>query len=332
MSLRDELNRCRYDGSDRGHYESWFQRANHPSRPLAFWIRYTIFSPAGRPGDAVGELWAIAFDGERSRIVAVKEAYPLAECDVSPARPQLRIGGATLDLDGGRLEGGARHAGHDVRWALRYEGDEPPLLLLPPNLYDTALPKAKALVGTPLARFDGRLEVDGEPLPIDGWVGSQNHNWGRQHTDQYAWGQVAGFDDDPTAFLELSTARIKIGPLWTPFLTPLVLRQGGREHVLTGLGQALLAHGRFRPFEWRFSSHGPGVRIEGKITAAARDVVVLRYDNPPGGHKLCLNTKLAACELLVERDGEKPLRLETEHRAAFEILGDTAPEGMVPIA
>jgi hypothetical protein len=44
-------------------------------------------------------------------------------------------------------------------------------------------------------------------------VGSQNHNWGSRHTDHYAWGQVAGFDDDPDAFLELSTARVRVGPL-----------------------------------------------------------------------------------------------------------------------
>ena len=37
-----------------GHYESWFQRANHPSRPLAFWIRYTIFCPARPPGGCRG--------------------------------------------------------------------------------------------------------------------------------------------------------------------------------------------------------------------------------------------------------------------------------------
>ena len=35
-----------------GHYESFFQRANHPSRPLAFWIRYTALIPRGAP-DAV---------------------------------------------------------------------------------------------------------------------------------------------------------------------------------------------------------------------------------------------------------------------------------------
>ena len=90
MSSRDALNRCRYDGSDRGHYESWFQRANHPRRPLAFWIRYTIFSPAGRAKDAVGELWAIVFDGEQHRIIAVKQEHPIADCSFSDAGLQVR--------------------------------------------------------------------------------------------------------------------------------------------------------------------------------------------------------------------------------------------------
>lgn len=330
MSPREALNRCRYDGSDRGHYESWFQRGNHPSRPLAFWIRYTIFSPAGRAADAVGELWAIVFDGERHRITAVKQEHPIADCEFSDSGLRARIAGSTLDTAG--LRGEARHAGHHLQWDLRYQGSEPPLLLLPPRLYDTPLPKAKALVGTPGARYDGHLLVDGDRLDIEGWVGSQNHNWGRQHTDHYAWGQVAGFDDDPDAFLELSTARIKLGPVWTPFMTPLVLRLDGQEHVLTGLGQALRAHGRFRPFEWTFSTRGPGVRINGTIRAAARDVVALRYGNPPGGEKICLNTKLAFCEVLVEQPGKPPRRLETEHRAAFEILGDTAPAGVDVVA
>ena len=47
-----------------GHYESWFLRANHPHKPQAFWIRYTLFVPADdRP--ALGELWAIWFDAGR---------------------------------------------------------------------------------------------------------------------------------------------------------------------------------------------------------------------------------------------------------------------------
>ncbi len=330
MTSRDALNRCRYDGSERGHYESWFQRANHPSRPLAFWIRYTIFSPAGRPDDAVGELWAIVFDGEQPRIDAVKQVHPLKNCEFSASDLNVRIAGSTLD--DGALEGAARQDGRRLQWQLRYAGDEPPLLLLPPRLYDTSLPKAKALVGTPLARYDGKLHVDNVTIDVDGWVGSQNHNWGRQHTDHYAWGQVAGFDDDPEAFLELSTARLKIGPLWTPFMTPLVLRLDGQSHVLTGLGRALRARGRFSPFEWSFATRGPGVRVEGTIRAEASDFVALRYDNPPGGQKTCLNSKLARCELRVERKGQPVRELITERRAAFEILTDDPPAGMEPVA
>lgn len=61
--LAEGVNLTRFAGGAEGHHESFFLRANHPSRPLAIWIRYRIFSPAGRPGDAVGELWAIYFDG-----------------------------------------------------------------------------------------------------------------------------------------------------------------------------------------------------------------------------------------------------------------------------
>ena len=68
---RNFWNSCRFDSSDTGgHYESYFQRANHPIRPFAFWIRYTIFSPKGRKGAAMGELWGIYFDGEAGQITA----------------------------------------------------------------------------------------------------------------------------------------------------------------------------------------------------------------------------------------------------------------------
>lgn len=176
-----------------GFYESDFQRANHSDRPLAFWIRYTAFRSEGRPDRALGELWAIYFDGETSRITAVKEAVPI---------------------------------------------------------YERAFPKAKALVGTPNAVYTGTLTVDGHEIPIDGWRGSQNHNRGSRHTDNYAWGQVAGFDGAPDAFLECATAQLKLGPFWTPRLTLVVLRDEKQETVLNGLVQAVRAFGRFDFFTW----------------------------------------------------------------------------------
>ncbi|MFA5912629.1 MAG: hypothetical protein WC830_03620 [Burkholderiales bacterium] len=243
---RDSWNRCRYRPDDPGgHYESYFQRANHPQRPLAFWIRYTVFSPKGRAGDAVGELWAVYFDGERERIAVAKEVFPIRSCAFSQQGLDVRIGDAVLD--DAHLAGRAHARGDTLEWDLRYGGTQPPLLLLPPSFYERRLPKAKALVGTPDAVFDGAIAVNGETVHVERWRGSQNHNWGTQHTDSYAWGQVAGFDHAPDVFLECATARLRFGRFWSPALTVLVLRTAEREFRLNGLAQALRAR-QFRLF------------------------------------------------------------------------------------
>jgi len=328
---RDQWSAARFDPRERaGHYESWFQRANHPTRPVGFWIRYTIFCPRGRPADAVGELWAIAFDGEAERITAVKQALPISECRFSASGLEVRIGQA--ELSDARLAGSAATGAHRIGWQLAIRGGEPPLLLLPRGWYARRLPSAKALVLAPNAVFDGSLEIDGARVAIDGWRGSQNHNWGSRHTDRYAWGQVAGFDDAPDAFLECSTARVRIGPLWTPWLTLIVLRVDGRELALNGLLHSLRARARLDGFTWSFDSKGSGARIRGRIEAPARAFVALRYGNPPGGEKICLNSKLARCELTLEETGRPPRSLRSASRAAFEILTDEPAAGVRTVA
>lgn len=319
MTERDAWNRCRYAEADLGgHYESYFQRANHPQRPLAFWIRYTIFSPKGRPRDAVGELWAIYFDGERNRITATKEAVPIKSCEFSQKDLDVRIGEAVLIE--GRLAGRASSGGQTLQWDLRYGGSQPPLLLLPRSFYERGFPKAKALVGMPNAAFDGEVIVNGETIDVEHWIGSQNHNWGQKHTDSYAWGQVAGFDNAPDVFLECSTARLRLGAFWSPPLTVLVLRMEDREIRLNGLVQAFRAQGNFDFPSWRIESGNSQNRVSVHIHAPKSAFVGLTYDNPPGGAKTCLNTKLAACVLVLEQPGRPKRTLITKNRAAFEIL------------
>lgn len=326
MLTRAQANAYRYDGSDQGHYESYFQRANHPIKPLAFWIRYTVFVPRHQRDKAVGELWAVYFDGEHGRVTAVKQVLPLSECTFSAQGLSVRVGSSTLDEQS--LDGSAQTSAHTLRWSLRYVSASPPLLLLPERLYDAGFPKAKALVGSPLARFHGELEVDQQRIVIDDWVGSQNHNWGAKHTDRYAWGQVSGFDNAPDAFFECATASIKVGPLYTPPLTPLVLRYEGEEYRLSAIPVALRAKGTYGYFHWQLSSQSKHVRIDAQISAAKQHFVGLSYGNPPGGAKTCLNTKLASCALVLTRKGKPPVTLRTENRAAFEILTDDTAHGV----
>jgi hypothetical protein len=327
-ALSGPLNWTRYlPGQAEGHYESFYQRANHPTRPLGFWIRYTIFSPKGRPEAAIGELWATFFDGETGEHVAVKEEYPLAECHFDRQAFSARIRDRLLGP--GMLRGTCGSFGNTISWDLTYSGGEAPLLLLPERLYEGRFPKAKSLVGLPLAAYQGELTVNGRTVDVDDWVGSQNHNWGRQHTDYYAFGQVAGFDNAPDSFLEIVSARLRIGPVRTPLLTPLVLRHRGQEHSMISVVRALRAKVRFGYFDWDFASESKAVRIEGRIAAPASAFVGLNYYNPPGGIKHCLNTKIGSCELTVtDKATGARSTLSAANRACFEILTDDRSHGI----
>jgi hypothetical protein len=320
--------------SSLGHYESWFMRANAETGGDAFWIRYTIFSPKGNPAAAIAELWAIVFDSKGGRHAAAKTELPISKAEFGlphdPSRLSVRIGDSTLQ--DGRLAGSAGTDGAKISWDLKFEGGGEPLIFLPPAFYDAPLPKAKSLVPHPSCRYSGRITLGDRVLEVADWIGSQNHNWGSKHTDSYAWGQVAGLDNEPKSFLEVATARIKIGPLWTPRMTPLVLRIGGEEYALNSLGQILRADARWELFWWAFKSQDARISVQGRIEAKPADFVGLRYYDPPGGTKHCLNSKIASCELKVTfhtgRQAGTTVTLVSRHRAAFEILTDRTDHGI----
>ena len=332
---RNTANASRFDGTNHaGHYESWFLRGNEPGGRRAFWIRYTIFQPKGSPESAVGERWAIVFSPHG--ITAVKDIVPLAECRFARDGLDVVVGDAHLNDDG--AVGQCSGDGRTLRWDLRFEGDAPPLLLLPESLYAGGFPKAKALVPRPFVTFRGHIDTGRESIDVGGWRGSQNHNWGVRHTDRYAWGQVASFQERDDAFLEVSTAQVDLGPLRTPWLTPLVLRLGTQEHALNALWRTVVNDGFYGAdahtvpegdLRWTFAATGASVSVHGTLEAPATSFVALPYGNPPGGTKYCLNTKIARCRLEV-RSGSTVTRLSSRS-AAFEVLCDVAPAG-IPLA
>ena len=328
--LGSGVNAARYRPGDRtGHYESFYLRANHPDRPMACWIRYTVHSPAGRPAEAVGELWFVLFEDGRHTVA--RRAWPVGECSFARDSFAVRVGGATLGP--GRASGAIPPGtGPGVDWDLSYAGDGPPLYLLPRRRYGGRFPPAKSLVPDPLVRFGGELRVGARRVPVDGWRGSQNHNWGTRHTDRYAFGQVAGFDDAPDSVLEVVTAGTRAGRLRIPTATLLVLRHGGREYALTSTWRGLRATARVSPFDWRFATADSRVAIAGRITAPRESFVGLAYADPPGGTKYCLNTAIGRCELTLREKGSGVRHaLRSAHGAMLETLDDD-PERGVPIA
>jgi len=95
----------------------------------------------------------------------------------------------------------------------------------------------------------------------------------------------------------------------------------------------LRARSRFDFFTFDFESSNREVSVSGQIAAPAETFIALPYDNPPGGRKTCLNSKLARCQLTVRRPNMPPTTLVSAERAAFEILTDESDHGVpvVPI-
>lgn len=308
--------------SSNGHYESYFLRANHPTDKKAFWIRYTIFSPKKNTEKAIGEIWAIYFN-EKGH-VASKQEVKIDKCKLNTTNFNIQIDKNELKSNESKGDLGK------INWKLDYESSEAPIFLLPLNYYNLPFPKAKSIVPQPFAKFNGSLEVEGETIDIKDWIGSQNHNWGEKHTDYYAWGQVVGFDNYPDSFLEVITAKQKIGFVSTPFLTLLVLKHKGKEYQLNTIFNGITSKGKFDFFTWEFSCENKEVKISGRIEAEKSDFVGLNYYNPPGGSKSCLNSKVASCNLIIEEKSKVGIRheLSCENRAAFEILTDRTDHGI----
>ena len=315
-------------GQNKGHYESFFLRANHPLEPLAFWIRYTVFNPTNNPKKAIGELWAIFFNGNTNNHISVKTEVPISKCNFNNNSFNINVEHAILNAS--IIKGESSSGGNKIEWDMSYKGTEDPIYLLPNKFYDMSFPKAKALVGLPFASFNGCLLINKKKIDIQNWIGSQNHNWGSQHTDKYAWGQVAGFDNSANSFLEIATAQIKLGSVYSPKMTIAVIRHQGIEYSFNSLIRSIINKANYNYFEWTFALNNGNEKLTGVITAKKQSFVGLNYYNPPGGNKTCLNTKIAFAEINLTLKCGRQIELKTDNRAAFEILTNDSTHN-VPI-
>jgi len=133
---------------------------------------------------------------------------------------------------------------------------------------------------------------------------------------------VATFDGRDDVFLECASARIRLGPLWTPWLTLAVLRIGHEDHPFNALARAPLSRVRLKDLTWSFETANAHKRLSVRFESRREHVVGLRYRNPPGGERICLNSKLARVNVSLERRGQDPLHFQSTHGGAFEVLGE----------
>ncbi|MSP93283.1 MAG: hypothetical protein EXR79_16065 [Myxococcales bacterium] len=316
---------------DRGHVESWFLRLNDPDQPRALWVKATIFAPL--TGPALGEAWAIWFDAGKSVAWAARQsapvegaAFPDSAC-TDVACCGLRVG---LGRDG-RAVGSLERAGVECRFDLTFQ-PEAGLLGAHATLFPHAwmleapVPRSKTLTPWPALRFDGSVTFGGDTVDVRGWRGMHGHNWGREHAEEYAWGQVR-FDD---AWVEGFTARVRMAGRLTPPISCLVVRDRDREYRWDALIDLWRQRASATDRTWTLALRGPAGEVDLSLDATDRPLACLAYANPDGRTRYCFNSKLARAVLHVRPRDAAPFSRTSEHGGALEFLRPSA-DGAVEV-
>src|SRR4051794_15637513 len=214
---------------ERGHYESFYLRASHPSEPLGIWIRHTVHKP---PGAApAGSVWFTLFEagGPHASKVTVGED----RLSVPPG-DYIQIGES--EIGPGRAAGSAVTDQLAASWQLTFGDGAPAFRHLPREwMYRARVPRTKTLSPNPHTMFSGRVSVGDRAIEVDGWPGMVGHNWGAEHAERWIWTNGTAFDSDGEAYLDAATGRIKLGPVTTPWIGNGVLYADGELHRLGGI-------------------------------------------------------------------------------------------------
>ena len=268
------------------------------------------------------------FDREAEGPRATKATVPAGELS-APADGWIRV--ADAEIGPGRARGAVGGDNLTAAWDLSFSGDAEPCKYLPSDrLYETRLPKTKFVAPYPDARFDGRLEIDGETIELDGWPGMIGHNWGTEHAERWVWLEGSGFADSPGTYFDAGAARIKLGPWTTPWVPSGMLMLEGEPHRLGGFGHIRGATIEESAGECRFVLPGKDVVVRGRLSAPKKDFVGWVYADPDGPEHNTINCSVADLELTVERPTLPALRLDLPAAGAYE-LGMRETDHGIPI-
>jgi hypothetical protein len=297
-----------------GHYESFYIKACRPGGGQGVWIRHTVHK---RPGmEPTASIWFVLFDREAEGPRATKLTVPAAEL-TAPAGSWIRIDGA--EVGPGRARGMVETDALKASWELAFSGDAEPCKYLPADwLYEARLPRTKFVAPFPDARFEGRVEVDGETIDLAGWPGMIGHNWGSEHAERWVWLEGTGFDGAAETYFDAGAARIKLGSWTTPWVPSGMLLLDGEAHRLGGFGQIRSATIEESPSACSFVLPGKDIVVRGRASAPKKDFVGWVYADPKGPEHHTLNCSVSDLELTVERPAQPPRTLTLTAGAAYE--------------
>jgi hypothetical protein len=298
-----------------GHYESFYIKACELGGGRGIWIRHTVHK---RPGsEPKGSIWFVLFDRSAPAPRATKVTVPADQLSV-PTGSWIRV--ADAEIGPGRAEGSVDTEAVAASWSLTFSGEAEPCRYLPADwLYEAPVPRTKFVAPYPDARFQGRLEIEGEEsIELTGWPGMIGHNWGSEHAERWVWLEGTGFPDAPDTYFDAGAARVKLGRRTTPWIPSGMLMLDGVAHRLGGLGAIRSARIEEAPAVCSFVLPGKDIVVRGRLSAPEKDFVGWVYADPKGPEHHTVNCSVADLELTVEQPGRPARELTLRGGGAYE--------------
>ena len=306
----------------KGHYESFYLKACHPSEPLGVWIRYTVHKHSAQ--EPQGSIWFTLFDGTGDGPQASKVTSPEVS---APADTYIRIADSTFE--DGRVSGSAKTDQLDAGWDLTFGSDEDALFHLPRDwMYRAPVPRTKLLTPYPGARFDGTVRAGEREVAVQGWRGMVGHNWGSQHAERWIWLHGTGFEGDEDAWLDAAIGRLKLGLVTTPWIANGTLFLDGQRHRIGGPERARSTRITETPTRCDFLIPGGELTVSGRVESARENFVGWVYADPDGPQHNTVNCSIAEMTITVSADGGPDRRLHVPAGAAYELGMRETDHGM----
>jgi hypothetical protein len=288
-------------------YESHYLTATDPAGGRALWLRHTALK---RPGErALPTVWVTWFQrsGARPRALRVTAAEPLSDPDGAWARSglgELSPAGASGAIDG-------------ASWSLAWEAPVAEVPYLPARwMYDRAIPRSNGAALIPSGTVHGSVMLDGEaPVSVDGWDLMVGHNWGSEHANRWTWIHAGGLEHDRSGWFDLALARVKLGPLLTPWAA------GGAVHLNNRTFHTSVRGPVRREVDGESTllsvPLAGGATLELRVTAPDKDTVAWDYASPRGAGRSVRNCSIADASLTLRADRSEQT-IEINGRVAVE--------------
>lgn len=297
--------------------EVWYGLVGHPTRPVAFWFRYSLLSTGA--GDTTCRLWAALTDRDGD---AVFETRTVDASTVESERDPFRI----VAGKAGALEDDAAHGRTDtVRWSFEYDPD--PVTFTPlrsrrlTNLASRVLGTGHHWSVNQSIRLDGTVTVGDRTVEFEDAPGHQGHTAGGSVPDGWQWVHCNDFDRSEVALEALGLG----GKL------SICLRRDGAAHRLNRLWHVLGPRGNrtveTAPGRWRFHGRGDGAEVRATVTADEECWQRAAYPCPDGSRRFVAHCSLSSVDLSyrVKNGGWSAWRRATSDGGRAEWAGREPP-------